>query len=267
VLGLAAAGYFAWSKMQTARPLPAAPQSAVPARGDSAILPPQPTASAPETQLAPGEVVTPQTEPGVSGTTVVPSGSKPSPAVVVDAPGAKTAVTAKATPTENEVTVVKPPATEKTEAAPALMVQNGSSRQPKPEPEAQESEQAPAATTIATGSTSALSGIVDTNVINAQKAPQQTLRISQGVSQGLIVKRIQPLYPPQARQIRLEGMVELQANISKSGSITGVKQISGDPVLGRAAMDAVRQWKYKPYYLNGEPVEVETQVTVNFKLP
>ena len=108
---------------------------------------------------------------------------------------------------------------------------------------------------------------MDTNAINAQKAPQETLRISQGVSQGLIVKKVQPVYPPQARLIRLEGIVELQANISKSGSISSVKQLSGDPVLGRAAMDAVRQWKYKPYFLNGEPVEVETQVTVNFKLP
>jgi protein TonB len=267
VLGLAAAGYFGWTKMQSASPKPVQ-QAAVPASADTAILPPQPTASAPETQPAAGEVVTPQTEPGPSGTTVVPSGSKPSPAVIVDAPGAKTPVPAKATPAENDVTVVKPSATEKTEASPALMVQNGSSRQPKPEPEAQESEQAPAASTIATGSsTNALSGIVDTTAINAQKAPQQTLRISQGVSQGLIVKRVQPLYPPQARLTRLEGIVELQASVSKSGSISGVKQLSGDPVLGRAAMDAVRQWKYKPYYLNGEPVEVETQVTVNFKLP
>ena len=187
--------------------------------------------------------------------------------MIAEGPGAKTPAPAKAT-SADEITVVKPPATEKTEAPPALMVQNGSSRQPKPEPEAQEAEQAPAATSIATGtSTNALSGIVDTNAINAQKAPQETLRISQGVSQGLIVKKVQPVYPAQARLIRLEGIVELQANISKSGSISGVKQLSGDPVLGRAAMDAVRQWKYKPYFLNGEPVEVETQVTVNFKLP
>jgi protein TonB len=149
-----------------------------------------------------------------------------------------------------------------------LVVHNGSSAQPKPEPEAQESEQAPAATSIATGtSTTALSGIVNTTAIIAQKAPQQTLRISQGVSQGLIVKKVQPVYPAQARQMRLQGTVELQANISQSGSISSVKQLSGDQVLGRAAIEAVRQWKYKPYYLNGEPVEVETQITVNFKLP
>ena len=124
------------------------------------------------------------------------------------------------------------------------------------------------ATSIATGSdSSALTGLVNTNVINAQRAPQQTLRISQGVSQGLILKRVQPIYPSQAMQMRLEGVVELQANISKTGTITGIKQLSGQAVLGRAAIDAVKQWKYKPYYLNGEPVEVQTQITVNFKLP
>jgi len=269
LVGLAAAGYFGWTKMQSAHPQPMAPQSAVPASPETSVLPPQPTASAPETQPATGEfVVTPQTEQSSISTTVVPSSSKPSAAVLAEGPGAKTSVPAKATPAADEITVVKTPATGQTEAAPVLMVHNGSSTQAKPEPEVQESEQAPAATSIATGtSTNALSGIVNTTAINAQKAPEQTLRISQGVSQGLIIKKVQPAYPPQARQMRLEGKVELQANISRSGSISSIKQLSGDPVLGRAAMDAVRQWKYKPYYLNGEPVEVETQVTVNFKLP
>jgi protein TonB len=141
------------------------------------------------------------------------------------------------------------------------------SNQPKTEA-APEPEEAPAPTSIATGAdNSALSSLVNTNAINAQKAPQQTLRISQGVSQGLILKKVQPVYPAQALQMRVEGAVELQANISKTGAITGLKQLSGQNILGRAAMDAVKQWKYKPYFLNGEPVEVQTQITVNFKLP
>jgi len=107
---------------------------------------------------------------------------------------------------------------------------------------------------------------VDTTAVNA-RAPQQTLRISQGVSQGLLLKRVQPAYPSQAMQMRMEGRVELQANISKIGTVTGIKQLSGPPLLGRSAVEAVRQWKYKPFYLNGEPVEVQTQITVNFKLP
>ena len=67
--------------------------------------------------------------------------------------------------------------------------------------------------------------------------------------------------------MRLEGSVQLLATIGKSGDVTSVKQLSGDGILGRAAADAVRRWKYKPYYLNGEPIEIQTQVTVNFKLP
>jgi protein TonB len=266
LLGLAAAGYFGWNRMQSARPQPAVPQSAVPASSGMAALPAQPAPSTPETQPATGEVVT-QPDQDLSGTTVVPTPSKPSAAVVAQGPGIKTPAPAKAAPAQDEITVVDGPAAAKPEPAPALVVQNGSSTRPKAEPEVQEPVQAPAATSIATGSSSdALSGLVNTTAINAQK-PQETLRISQGVSEGLILKRVRPIYPEQARQMRVEGEVELQANISRSGSITGIKQLSGDPILGRAATDAVRQWKYKPYFLNGEPIEIQTQITVIFKLP
>ncbi len=267
LLGLAAAGYFGWTKMQSAHPQPAVPQSAVPATSGTAALLQQPGPATPETQPGASEVVT-QPDQDLSGTTVTPS-SKPSAAVVAQTPGTKTSVPAKTSATEDEITVVDGPATSaQTEPAPVLMVQNGSSTRPKAEPEEQEPVQAPAATSIATDTSSkALSGLVNTTEINATKAPQETLRISQGVSQGLILKRVQPVYPEQARQMRVEGKVELQANISKSGSITGVKQLTGDPLLGRAATDAVRQWKYKPYFLNGEPIEIQTQITVIFKLP
>jgi protein TonB len=67
--------------------------------------------------------------------------------------------------------------------------------------------------------------------------------------------------------MRVEGSVELMATISKTGDITRVKVLSGDSQLSKAATDAVKQWKYKPYLLNGEPVEIQTQVTINFKLP
>jgi protein TonB len=67
--------------------------------------------------------------------------------------------------------------------------------------------------------------------------------------------------------MRVEGSVELMATISKTGDITHVKVLSGNSQLSRAATDAVKQWKYKPYLLNGEPVEIQTQVTINFKLP
>ena len=95
----------------------------------------------------------------------------------------------------------------------------------------------------------------------------QTVNISQGVSQGLLIKKISPSYPANALRMRIEGPVEIMATISKEGSITHIKVLSGDAQLTKAASDAVRQWKYKPYLLNGEPVEVQTQITINFKLP
>jgi len=95
----------------------------------------------------------------------------------------------------------------------------------------------------------------------------QTLNISQGVSQGLLLKKVQPTYPRNALQMRIEGVVELMATISKTGDISHIKVLSGDSQLTRAAAEAVKQWKYKPYLLNGEPVEIQTQITINFKLP
>jgi TonB family protein len=95
----------------------------------------------------------------------------------------------------------------------------------------------------------------------------QTLNISQGVSRGLLFKKVQPIYPKSALAMRIEGSVELMATISKTGDISHVEVMNGDSQLTKAATDAVKQWKYKPYLLNGEPVEIQTQVTINFKLP
>lgn len=92
------------------------------------------------------------------------------------------------------------------------------------------------------------------------------VRVSQGVSQGLLIRKVPPTYPPLARQARIQGVVILQAQISKDGTIQNLQLISGHPMLAPAAIEAVRQWKYKPYLLNGEPVEVDTQVQVNFTL-
>jgi protein TonB len=97
-------------------------------------------------------------------------------------------------------------------------------------------------------------------------ATPQRVRVSQGVSQGLLIRKVQPAYPPLARQARIQGNVVLTAEISKDGSIENLRLVSGHPMLAPAAIEAVKQWKYKPYFLNGEPVEVETQVTVIFSL-
>ncbi len=93
------------------------------------------------------------------------------------------------------------------------------------------------------------------------------MKISQGVSRGLLIHQVSPVYPKTALAMRVEGTVELTTTISKTGDITHVKVVSGEAQLAKAAADAVKQWKYKPYLLNGEPVDIETAVTVNFKLP
>jgi periplasmic protein TonB len=95
----------------------------------------------------------------------------------------------------------------------------------------------------------------------------QRLNVSQGVSRGLLIKKVDPIYPPSAINMKVEGTVELSATISKSGDITTIKVLSGNRQLTQAALDAVKRWKYKPYLLNGEPVEIQTQVTIVFKLP
>jgi protein TonB len=112
-----------------------------------------------------------------------------------------------------------------------------------------------------------IGGIISSTPVAVPKvATPQRVRVSQGVSQGLLIKKVQPPYPPLARSARIQGTVLLQAEIAKDGTIQNLRLISGHPMLAPAAIEAVKQWRYKPYFLNGEPVEVETQITVNFTL-
>jgi protein TonB len=90
-------------------------------------------------------------------------------------------------------------------------------------------------------------------------------RISR-VMEGNLIRRVQPEYPALAKQARIQGTVVLRAVIDREGTIQDLQVISGHPLLVQAAVNAVRLWRYRPYYLNDQPVEVETQVTVNFSL-
>src|SRR6266496_1550950 len=96
--------------------------------------------------------------------------------------------------------------------------------------------------------------------------PPQRIKISAGVTAGLRERMVSPVYPPLAKAARISGTVVLQAVIGKDGTIQRLKALSGHPMLIPSAIEAVSQWKYKPYFLNGQPVEVDTQVTVNFVL-
>src|SRR5271166_6137808 len=112
-----------------------------------------------------------------------------------------------------------------------------------------------------------MGGILSSTQVAVPKvATPQRIRVSQGVSQGLRIKMVSPNYPQLAKQARIQGQVVLQAEISKDGTIQNLQLISGHPMLAPAAIEAVKQWRYKPYLLNGEPVAVETQVDVIFSL-
>jgi protein TonB len=84
--------------------------------------------------------------------------------------------------------------------------------------------------------------------------------------EGFLIRRVQPNYPPLARSARIQGPVVVTALISRSGTMENVTAVSGHPMLVQAAVQAVSQWRYRPYILNGEAIEVETQITVNFVL-
>lgn len=94
----------------------------------------------------------------------------------------------------------------------------------------------------------------------------QRVRVSSGVSTGLLIKKVAPRYPDDAKQARVQGQVVLRAEIDKNGDIQSLTLVSGHPMLAPAAIEAVKQWKYKPYLLEGRPVAVETQIIVNFTL-
>jgi protein TonB len=99
----------------------------------------------------------------------------------------------------------------------------------------------------------------------APNTKPRVVRISR-LDEGLLLHRVSPSYPALARQARIQGAVVMRAMVGRDGSIQGLQVLSGHPMLTQAAIDAVKQWRYRPYLLNNEPVEVETQITVNFVL-
>jgi len=114
-----------------------------------------------------------------------------------------------------------------------------------------------------------IGGIINSTAGFVPKLPTampQRIRISQGVTSGLLLRKVQPAYPALAKAARIQGDVVLKAIIDREGNIQDLQLVSGHPMLVPSAIEAVRQWKYKPYLLNGQPVEVETTVTVIFTL-
>jgi len=256
VVAVAAVGYVGWSKLQqvkTSAPshvaVPSAPASAAPVNAT-------PTSStAPTTPQPSAEVVATPLPPAPKETVSVDNSS-------VTAKKTSVPATTLAAPAQSAVKVV----TDADEQQAFVVNTQTQPKAPKPAPVPDASEPAPALNVSSDSGDSTISGLVSQPAA-VPHAGAQTLKVSQGVSQGLLIKKVPPVYPPQALQMHIQGAVQLVADIGKDGSITSVKLISGDAMLARAAMDAVKQWKYKPYYLDGQPVEIQTQVTVNFNQP
>jgi protein TonB len=269
VVVVAAAGYFGWtwtkSHPRLALSAPQIRTAPAPPSATALAAPtnlPQTNPAPPETALPSASVISPpiaKTSPALPAVTASSSPrTTPAPTTVAEVPSATT----KKAVTNISVSAAATPKQE------VLVVNNQPSRLATPPPTTQaDAELAPEASIVSTGSgDSAVSGLVQMPSSTPQPAPH-SLRISQGISQGLLVKKVAPNYPPKALSMGIQGAVELLATISPTGSVTNIKLLNGDTQLARAAMDAVKQWKYKPYYLDDKPLEIQTEITVNFKLP
>ena len=102
--------------------------------------------------------------------------------------------------------------------------------------------------------------------IEKKEVVPQRIKVGGNVQQAMLIAQPRPIYPPLAKQARIQGVVELNAIIGKDGTVQNLTVAKGHPLLVQAALDAVRQWRYKPTLLNGEPVEVQTTIDVNFTL-
>jgi TonB family protein len=102
--------------------------------------------------------------------------------------------------------------------------------------------------------------------VTLDRTAPQRIRVGGNVQQANLIQKVTPHYPPQAKQDRMQGKVQFTVLIGKDGHVQNVELVSGEPVLADAAKEAVAQWVYKPTLLNGQPVEVLTQVDVNFTL-
>ena len=258
LIAAAALGYVGWTKMHPANETPITHKPAAPVQTTQAPPPasaPVPSSATPPQNMA---AIAPESAPPVeqgpditlSTADTHPPAPKKSPSIIASNTVVRSSSDAN---------------------APALIVvKNGPSNPAPPIPDQQDSTPPPTPGSLGDASSTndqAISGIMSASAANLPRQAPQQLKISQGVSQGLLVKRVEPIYPAIAAKMRVQGAVELLASIGKDGSITAVKVLSGDSVLAHAAIDAVKQWKYKPYYLDDQPVEVQTQITMKFKLP
>jgi TonB family protein len=291
VVLVAAGGYFGWNYYQSRASQNAAPVASRPAQtAATQAAATQPAAVPPATaQSAPAP--TPNSVAVTQSPTDTPAAT-PNAGDADEENDAPAVTPAPKKPANSSPSASKPAATK---SAPGKAASDKSASDKAADDKANSDDQAPAPLVVKGGQVSSLTKKSATAASSDAPAPSvigmavpaagapplnlaggnatapkpllEKLNVSQGVSQGLLIKKVSPVYPHSALTMHVEGAVELLATISKTGDISSVKVLSGDAQLSKAATDAVKQWKYKPYLLNGEPVEIQTQVTINFRLP
>jgi len=122
------------------------------------------------------------------------------------------------------------------------------------------------ASTMATGDALTYYHSADALIIKPQDYLGQRIRVGGNVQSARLVQQPKPLYPPEAKQARIQGVVQLSTVIGRDGTVQQLEVISGHPLLVPSALEAVKQWVYQPTLLNGNPVEVVTQIDVNYTL-
>jgi periplasmic protein TonB len=202
--------------------------------------------------------------PSNAGTTVNPQPTTPAATKAPD--GKDKNAKQKDQPVDTKQPQTPPP--------PQVSVLNDNSlRTPQAMPKTMARAEESGATGEAPGSVpGALPGALSGNVTNVvkdvpvanPKLPVQKVRVSSGVAQGQLIHQVNPVYPPQAKIAGLGGTVVLQALVSKDGTVQNVKALKGPPIFIQSAVDAVKQWRYKPFAVNGEASEAEVEINLNF---
>jgi periplasmic protein TonB len=256
VLVVAAAGYFGYTKFS-------APAATSPSfKAQSGPPTPVPAPAPAKTALTPPAVQS-QSSEGPAENNQPEAKAAPTQMAIDPLPDNRK--TLPSNPPVLHIAASTEPQPKKAETSPLFVRSGSAAKQPKVP--SQDDASAP---TLSADAGSAdpgnLSGLMSSAPAALPKPVLATAtRISQGVSQGLRIKYVDPKYPHAALATHSSGAVEIDAKIDTQGYVKNLKVLKGDPILAQAALEAVRQWRYKPYYLDGAPVEIETQITINFK--
>jgi periplasmic protein TonB len=267
VAAMAAAGYYEWPRLgPVVMNLPIVQKYLHPAQVQTPSSAPPAAVTPPP---APAAATEPAAIPDQTGTSTAPGQPQATTPEVIQVPAQPDQKPDAGVPSSSAQPGPAAPSTQ-APAPPAsaekpLLIKGGT-KPTAPRPQAAEEVAPPSVDGSSESTDKAVAKIVGTSTA-ASKPLFRPVRISQGISEGLLVKEVRPIYPIAARQMRVEGPVQLEATIDKEGSISDVKVLSGNRMLTTAAVEAVRHWKYKPYYLNGTPIEIQTEITVDFKLP